>query len=163
MAWRLKGTYAAPCSCYLACPCTFGELDGDRGWCSGVVFYDITEGDVNGVDVGGTRAALVADWPRGFLAGDGTARAYFDPSVSDEQRAALEPVVTGQAGGSLEGLSALIPTYLESKMEPIEFGRSSDGSLQLKIGVVADLNVEPLRNEAGDITTVANAAAGTCR
>ncbi len=85
MAWQIIGTYYAPCSCNVGCPCTLGELDGDEGWCSGALIFDIKGGSVDGADVGGTKVAFVGDWPRGFLAGDGTARLYFDPGVSQEQ------------------------------------------------------------------------------
>ncbi|MBV9453252.1 MAG: DUF1326 domain-containing protein [Rubrobacter sp.] len=44
--------------------------------------YDIQSGEIDGVDVSGTKVALVADWPSGFLAGNGTGRLYFDPSGS---------------------------------------------------------------------------------
>ena len=67
MAWRITETYYAPCSCNVGCPCTLGKLEGDRGWCSGTLVFDIH---------GGTKVALVADWPRGFLAGNGTSRLY---------------------------------------------------------------------------------------
>jgi hypothetical protein len=29
MAWRIIGTYYAPCSCNVGCPCILGEMQGD--------------------------------------------------------------------------------------------------------------------------------------
>ncbi len=72
MAWHITGIDFGPCSCDIGCPCILGEMEGDRGWCSAVRLYDIHSGEVDGMDVSGTKVALVADWPSGFLAGNGT-------------------------------------------------------------------------------------------
>jgi len=154
MAWQINGTYYAPCSCNVACPCLFGEMDGDQGWCSGVLLFDVKSGEVDGVDVGGARAAIVADWPRGFLAGEGKGRLYFDSSVSDEQRSALERVLTGQAGGSLEPIGALIPEWLPAQQTSIEIRNGGDET-RATIGDVGDAVIKPLKSEeTGERTTV---------
>jgi len=124
MAWHIVGTYYAPCSCKVGCPCILGEMEGDQVWCSGGQWVHIGSGDVDGVDVGGAKLAWVADWPKGFLGGEGVGRIYFDPSVSAAQRATLEPLFKGQRGGvyevvtrevEVECLPADIPT--EFKMD----------------------------------------------
>src|SRR5438270_8360335 len=119
MPWQITGRYMAPCSCDIGCPCLLGALDGDRGWCSGVLGLNIVAGNVDDVDVGGVSVVLVADWPRGFLSGDGTGRVYFDPSVSNDQVAALEPVLGGQKGGVFEAIGALVPAMLPTKRAAI--------------------------------------------
>jgi hypothetical protein len=105
MAYRLTGTYFAPCTCRVACPCDFGEPEGDDGYCSGAVAFDFKNGEIDGVDVSGVVVGLAADWPKGFISGNGKARLYFDPSTSADQRGALERVLTGQAGGDAAGLA----------------------------------------------------------
>lgn len=156
MAWQMTGTYYAPCSCNVACPCAFGEMDGDRGWCSGLLLFDVKGGDVDGVDVGGTCGAIVADWPRGFLAGEGKGRLYVDSGVSDEQRAALERVLTGQAGGSLEPIGALIPEWLPVQQVSIDIQNGGDET-RATIGDVGEAVIKPLKNEeTGGPTTVVN-------
>jgi hypothetical protein len=55
MAWHITGTDLGPCSCDIGCPCILGEMEGDRGWCSAVRLYDIHSGEVDGIDVRGTR------------------------------------------------------------------------------------------------------------
>ena len=110
MAWHITGTDLGPCSCDLGCPCILGAMEGDRGWCSAVRLYDIRSVDIDGVDVSGTRVALVADWPSGFLDGSGTGRLCFDPSVSQEQRDALESLIKA-SGAEFSRLSVpLCPT-----------------------------------------------------
>lgn len=156
MAWRITGTYYAPCSCNVGCPCVMGELEGDRGWCSGALVFDIRSGEVDGTDVGGTRAALAADWPAGFLAGNGTARMYFDPEVSQEQRTALEPLFGGQKGGIFELIAGLIPDVLPTREVPINI-QPGEGATRIKVGDVGGLMVAPLRDEEGNLTTLRHA------
>lgn len=153
MAYRLSGTYYAPCSCEVACPCDFGELEGDDGYCSGVIAARIDSGDIDGVDVGGIVVALAADWPKGFLSGDGTGRMYVDPSTSTEQREALERVFTGKAGGDLEGLGALVPNFLPAREASIEL-ETTDGATRLRVGDIGEGVIDPIRNDAGEITRV---------
>jgi hypothetical protein len=54
-------------------------MEGDRGWCSGALVFDIRSGEVDGTDVSDTKVVLAADFPSGYFAGNGTGRLYFDP------------------------------------------------------------------------------------
>jgi hypothetical protein len=155
MAYSIQGTYYEPCSCKVACPCAYGEQDGDQGWCSGVIMADVRGGEADGVDLAGTRAALVADWPRGFLAGEGTGRIYVDQGASEDQRSALERIMSGQAGGSMEAIAALIPSWLPAKTVEISL-QSNNGKTTFTIGDVGQGVIDPLRNQAGEITKVQN-------
>ena len=158
MAWNITGTYYAPCSCKVGCPCIFGEMDGDQGWCSGTLAFDIRSGTIEGTDVAGTKAVLVADWPRGFLGGNGTGRIYFDPAVSQQQQSALETVLGGKRGGVFEAVAGLIPTVLPSKKAPINFQKNEDET-RVTIGDVGELIVKPLRGPTGEATRVLHGAA----
>jgi hypothetical protein len=153
MAWRLTGTYYAPCSCDVGCPCNFGELEADRGWCSGAFLMDVRGGEVDGTDVSGTKVAMAADWPSGFLAGNGTGRLYFDPEVSQEQRSALEAVFSGQRGGIFELLGALVPEFRPSKEASITLLAGEDAT-RAKVGDFGAIVVAPLRDPEGNITTL---------
>ncbi len=159
MAWRLTGTYYAPCSCNVGCPCLLGEMEGDRGWCSGSLVFDIRAGNVDGTDVGGTKVAVVGDWPSGFLAGNGTGRMYFDPGISQEQRSALEPVLSGQQGGVFEILSSLITELLPPKEAPIDIQTDEEATTRIRVGDFGGLVVVPLRGPEGDFTRLLHGAA----
>jgi hypothetical protein len=156
MAWRITGTYYAPCSCNVGCPCTFGELEGDRGWCSAAAIFNIRSGEIDSTDVSGTKTALGAAWPSGMLAGNGTGRLYFDPEVSQEQRSALESVFSGQQGGIFELLAALLPDILPSREASINIQEGEEAT-RVKVGDVGALVIAPLRDPEGNITTVRNA------
>jgi hypothetical protein len=109
MAWPMTGTYYAPCSCKVSCPCELGEMEADQGWCSGSIAFVIDKGDVDGQDIGGSRVVLIGDWPHAFLAGNGVGRLYFDKSVAGRKRTALEQVLHGKKGGVWEPIAGLIP------------------------------------------------------
>jgi len=156
MAWQISGTYWVPCSCKVGCPCIFGEMEGDNGWCSGAFVVQVDRGNADGVDLSGTKVALDADWPSGYLAGSGKGRVYLDPSSSPAQREALAAIVSGRKGGSLEAMGALIPTMLPPKEAAITIRRGDDQT-QITVGDVGDLTVAPMRGESGGTTTVRNA------
>jgi hypothetical protein len=159
MAWHIIGTDLGPCSCDLGCPCILGAMEGDRGWCSAVRLYNIRSGDIDGVDVSGTKIALIADWPSGFLAGNGTGRLYFDPDVSQEQRQALEALITGQLGGVFEVIGALIPNFLPSREASITIQVDEEGTTRAKVGDIGAVVVKPLRGPQGDVTRLLHGAA----
>lgn len=160
MAWQITGTYYAPCSCKVGCPCLLGEMEGDRddGSCSGVVLVDVRSGESDGVDLGGTRAALVADWPKGFLAGNGTGRIYINEEASEEQQRELEAVVSGQKGGVFEVVGQLVTNVLETRRAPMEV-ESGNGKTRIRVGDVGEAVVEPLRGPQGDPTRLLHGAA----
>ena len=159
MAWQISGTDYGPCSCDLGCPCILGKMEGDRGWCSAVRLYDIRSGNVDGIDVSGAKVALIADWPSGFLAGNGTGRLYFDSGVSEEQRYALEAVLTGRRGGVFEVIGALVPNFLPSRETPIKIQVDEQGTAQAAVGDIGALVVMPLRGPEGDFTRLLHGAA----
>jgi hypothetical protein len=117
------------------------------------MLIDIKSGDIDGVDVSGVTVAWSAEWPKGFLSGEGKGRVYFDPSTSSEQRAALEPVITGQEGGDLEPVGGVVPTWLDSQEASIEVS-TSDGTTRFTVGDVGEGVLDPIRNPAGEVTRV---------
>ena len=157
MAWHITGTYYSPCSCKVSCPCELGEPDGDQGWCSGALMFDIRSGDVDGTDISGAKVALDADWPRGFTSGNGTGRLYIDPGVPPDQRTNFEAIFGGQRGGVFEAFGSLIPTILPSKEAAINIQAGSDET-RITVGDVGELVVKPLRGASGDYTRLLHGA-----
>jgi hypothetical protein len=151
MAWQITGTLYNPCSCKIGCPCALGETEADQGWCSAVIVFAIERGNVDGLDVSGARVAMAADWPSGFLAGNGKGRLYFDTRLPAQQRAALEPVLTGKRGGIPEFLASLVPEMLPNRDAAIEVQTSAEET-RITIGDYGAAVVRPLRNEQGQIT-----------
>ena len=158
MAWHMTGHYYAPCSCKVGCPCVLGELEGDQGWCSACLVFDIDQGEVDGIDVAGTKGALLGDWPSGFLSGNGKGRMYFDPSDSQEQRDALESVFEGKKGGPFEIIASLLSETLPTETATITVERTGDAT-HVTVGDVVDISVTDLKGPTGEVTRVLHGAA----
>jgi hypothetical protein len=157
MAWRIVGTYWGPCSCKVSCPCELGEPEGDDGYCSGALALEIERGQVEGVDVSGCRVVFDGDWPKGFISGDGTARLYFDPSVSSEQRQALEAVLQGKKGGVFEAVAGLVPRFLPSREAPIRLQKGEEET-RIQVGDFGLLITRPMKGATGEPTKLLHAA-----
>ena len=158
MAWQMVGSYYGPCSCKVSCPCELGELEADRGWCSGALVFTIDRGNIDGLDIGGISVALNGEWPSGMLSGNGTARLYFDPTTSADKRAALEQVIGGKRGGVFEPIGTLITNVLPSKEARISVQKGADET-RITVGDFAELVVKPLRGATGELTRLLHGAA----
>jgi hypothetical protein len=159
MAWNIKGTMIEFCSCRALCPCWLGpETKPDQGWCSGAIAYDISEGNVEGVDVAGCKAVLTAEWPGNFFGGKGKARLYLDSGASADQRRALEAVFSGKKGGMFEGLlGAVVSSWLPAKTVPIAIRRGD--TLAVSVGDVGKATIASFRDQAGKAASVQGTAA----
>lgn len=159
MAWQVSGQLIEFCSCKIMCPCWLGPTpEPDQGWCSGAIVYDIEQGQVEGINVGGTRAVFTADWPGNFFGGNGTARLYLDARASADQQRQLEAVFSGKKGGLLEGLlGAVVAQWLPAQTTRIEIARGAN--LSITVGAVGQATLQPLVDPAGHPTTVQGTAA----
>jgi hypothetical protein len=146
------------CSCKQFCPCWLGpEGEPDQGWCSGVFAFDVRQGSSEGVDLGGTRTALLVSWPGNFFAGQGTARLYLD-AANDEQRRELEGIFGGTKEGFLSGLwGAVIDEWLPVQSAKVELGW--DESPTIAVNGMGQAALQPLTNGAGQPTTISGAMA----
>ena len=107
MSYHLEGRLLEVCNCKVLCPCWIGE-DPDNRTCDTIVAWHIDRGTVDGLDVGGNTVAAVAHVPGNILAGNWRAAIFLNEDASPEQEAALLKVYTGQAGGPVADLAALI-------------------------------------------------------
>jgi hypothetical protein len=144
MAWTLQGTYFESCSCEPVCPCIASlALPADLDYCRVVLAFNLTSGDVDGVDVGGTGAALVVNAPKRMAEGGWKVGLYLSDSASDEQRDALTKVFSGQLGGPPATLGPLLGEFLGVETAPIEF--HEEGRMHaVKIGDSVDIEIEDL-------------------
>jgi len=159
MAWHVTGDMLEFCNCKLLCPCWLGPTtEPDQGWCGGGLVFEIEQGAIDGVDVGGCKVALVANWPGNFFGGNGTARLYLDESSSAEQRRELEAVFTGQKGGLPGGLfAAVIKQWLPARTTSIELQRGETTSAT--VGEFAQIMLAPLKDQEGRPTMMQGAPA----
>jgi hypothetical protein len=107
LAYRMRGEFLELCDCYSVCPCWVGRSpDDDR--CTGAFAWSIAEGEIDGIDVAGTRVVSVSFHSGHRDTGGQEVFLFVDEGVSDEQYEALVAAFTGQAGGPLGELRTLM-------------------------------------------------------
>jgi hypothetical protein len=142
MAWKIEGTYFETCSCEVVCPCTASlALGADYDRCKVTLVFHITDGDVDGTDVGGLTVAALADTPKVMTEGNWRLGVFIDDAASDEQAGKLGAVFGGQLGGPMEALGPLIGEMLGVERAPIEV--KEDGLRHsVRIGSAVDFEIE---------------------
>ncbi|HYI14113.1 MAG TPA: DUF1326 domain-containing protein [Thermomicrobiales bacterium] len=120
--YQLVGSFYEACDCYSICPCWIGNSP-DGGECTGVFAWDIEEGLIDGVDVGGLRAVSVS-YHTGFRA-DARQRVviFVDDQATRQQTDALAAVFSGSLGGPLQELAELLGNLLAIESAPIMLRR----------------------------------------
>src|SRR5438477_490169 len=153
MAWRLKGSYVETCSCDLICPCnaTF-DHGATYDYCRVTLVFNIREGDVEGIDIGGLKVAAIADTPKVMTDGNWRLGVFIDAAASDEQAAKLGAVFGGKLGGPMEALGPLVGENLGVERASIDV--SEDGLRHsVKIGDSIEFEIEdvvPFGVESGE-------------
>src|SRR6478752_5305157 len=153
MSWNLKGSYVETCSCELMCPC---NLSFDHGatydFCRVTLVFNIREGQIQGTDIGGLKAAAIADTPKVMTEGNWRLGAYVDERATDAQLDKLVKVFGGQLGGPMAGLAPLVGEMLG--VEPAAIEVIDDGVRHsVRVGDVIDFEIEdvvPFGVETGE-------------
>jgi hypothetical protein len=160
MAWRISGTYLATCSCELLCPCPVdGPPTGPNGECHGNLVFDVTEGNLDDVDLSGTKIGLINIFPSNLSAGNWTVGVVVNDDASDEQLDAVDRIMRGQEGGPFEMFASLYGTYLGTERGEVTFSDGDTPSASIR---GASFTFQPLPGPEGSgaQTTVKNAAFG---
>ena len=140
MAWKLNGTYFENCSCEMPCPCTVSfDAGADYDRCEVLLAFNIESGEVDGVDVSGRTAAIVADSPKVMTDGNWKMGLILDDGASDEQAEKLGAVFSGQMGGPMAGLAPLIGDMLGVEQAPIDY---SDDGLKHSVRIGSEIDIE---------------------
>jgi len=159
MSYHLEGRLLEVCNCNVLCPCWIGE-DPDNRTCDTIIAWHIDRGTVDGLDVGGNTVAAVAHVPGNILAGNWRAAIFLNEEASAEQEVALLRVYTGQAGGPVADLAALIGEVVSVQRAPIRF-TVDEGKGELAIGSDYFAELEPYRGTTGGQTTLSDTVFST--
>ena len=154
MAWQISGRSLDLCSCKMWCPCWLGpEIEPDEGWCAHTFGFEIQQGSSDGVDLGGTTAALTGEWPANFYAGGGRARLYIGETAAEDQRRELEEILSGQKSGHLSSLwGATVDEWLPAKVANVAISWGENPILT--VHGFGQATMKPLSNGAGKPTIV---------
>ncbi len=159
MSWEIAGQSMELCNCKMMCSCWLGpEIQPDEGYCGATFGFEIQQGRSNGVDLGGTKVALIAEWPANFFEGNGKLRVYLDEAASAEQRDALEKIFSGKDGGPLEPLfGAVINEWLPTAVVQLDIAWGE--SPTISVGDIGKGTLKRLKDGNGQATKVSGAAA----
>jgi len=115
--------------------------------------WHVDQGTVNGTDVTGRTVAVATHIPGNVMKGNWKVALFVDDKASDQQNEALLDVWTGKLGGPVADLAGLIGEVVSVERAPITY-ELNEGKGTLKIGSVADMEMEPYRGPTGAVTTL---------
>ena len=157
--YTLEGRLLEVCTCAAICPCWVGE-DPDGGTCEGTIAWYIDSGTVQGVDVSDRGIAVLAHIPGNVLAGNWKAVVYVDDRCTEEQQQAILNVFTGQLGGPVADLAALIGEVVAVERAPFTF-TVDEGAGKLRVGDAVHAEVTPFQGATGATTTLSDTVFST--
>jgi hypothetical protein len=150
--YDVEGRLLEVCNCDAICPCWVG-LDPDNGTCDSILVWAVDRGTVRGVDVSDRVLGVSVHIPGNVLAGGWKAVLYVEDRCDDTQQEALLAVFTGQLGGAIADLVALIGEVVTVERVPITC-TVEEGKGRIRIGDVAEAELEPFQGATGQATTL---------
>ncbi|MEX0985674.1 MAG: DUF1326 domain-containing protein [Actinomycetota bacterium] len=157
MGWKLKGHYVQACSCTSVCPCPTASAPPDNPDgttdCWGAGIFDITEGNLDDLDLSGVKTGMTVHFPGLVSDGSWHIGIVIDDSASDAQASALEQIFGGKLGGPFGDMAGLITEFT------VDRGELSYTASSVSMGG-SSYTYEPSRGQDGNATTVSNAAFG---
>jgi hypothetical protein len=160
MSYELEGQLLEVCTCKVLCPCWIGEDPDGDGTCDSINSWHVDRGTIDGVDVSGLTIAGVNHIPGNVLAGNWRVIYFVDDRATDEQRAAMVRVWTGEAGGPLRDLVGLYGEIVAVESAPIKFA-VVEGRGTLEIGREFAAEMAPFKGATGEVTTLHDTAFST--
>jgi hypothetical protein len=151
--YDVEGRLLEVCTCNTLCPCWVGEDPDGDGTCDSILGWYVDRGTVQGVDVSDRCLCVSTHIPGNVLAGNWKVALLVDDRCSEEQQTALLNVFTGQLGGAVADLAALIGEVVAVERAPITFD-VVEGKGYLKLGDVAEARLVQFMGATGKPTTL---------
>jgi hypothetical protein len=151
--YDVEGRLLEVCTCNVLCPCWVGEDPDGNGTCDAILGWYVDRGTVQGVDVSDRCVCLSGHIPGNILAGNWKVAVFVDDRCTEEQQTALLNVFTGQLGGAVADLAALIGEVVSVERTPITFD-VVEGKGYIKIGDVAEARLSPFQGATGNLTSL---------
>ncbi|WP_254272740.1 DUF1326 domain-containing protein [Haloarcula marina] len=138
--WALRGDYVEACNCDVACQCVWMEAPNDD-ICTVSLAWHIRDGHYGDVDLSDLSVGMLISTEEGVMFAPETGWdvvLFVDEAADEAQRAAIEDVYMGRAGGIW---AAVADTHVQSAdvaVAPIDFER--DGTdFSVEIGDVVSM------------------------
>jgi hypothetical protein len=139
MSYEVEGDYFEACNCLVNCRCIHGTLyDGDK--CDAFLGWHVLRGQKDGVDLAGLNVAIARQAVKDKYK---LVELYIDERASPAQRAALEAIFSGAAGGHLANIAPIMGKVSNVHLAPIEFLKQND-QRSLKVGEVLEVRAAQL-------------------
>lgn len=148
--WQIEGEYFESCNCELLCPCLLSQAQArpTEGHCDVVLAIHIKQGSYGQTDISGLSAVQALTTPGPMAQGNGTIAVYLDSRANEAQRAALEAIFTGAAGGPPALVEPMVTKRLPVKSTAIEFS-SDRKTWKLRIPDISEITIEGVTGAAG--------------
>ena len=148
--WEIHAVLVANCNCAYGCPCQFDALP-TYGTCEAADGFQIEKGFYGGVSLDGLNVGILAKWPGPIHEGNGERLIIIDEQANNEQRNAIEKIVSGEDTDELATIfwviNAMTTIRHKTLYLPIKIEADMEGRRGLVIvDGVFELNVEPIRN-----------------
>jgi hypothetical protein len=109
----------------------------------------VQDGDQDGLSLNGTKAVIANTFAPGpWTAGGFVGSIILDSNASEEQRAALRRILTGEAGGDAAGLAALFAD-LKGVVDAPFVADTSEEQVSLRVGDLIEAAGTVLKNADG--------------
>ena len=148
--WEIHALEVSNCNCAYGCPCQFYALP-TTGTCEAAVGMTIQKGHYGDVSLDGLNVAMTVKWPGPIHEGNGEKQIIVDERASDEQRAALEAIVSGQDTEDMATIfwvvNAMTTINHETLYKPITVEANMDARTgRVVVDDVFEVEAEPIRN-----------------
>jgi hypothetical protein len=153
--WTIKGDYVEACNCDVACQCIWMEPPDDDV-CTASLAWHIRDGTYGDVDLSGLSVAMLISTEEGVMFAPGTGWdvvLLVDEDADEEQRAALEEIYFGRAGGIWAAVADAHVEAAEVATAPIEFTRD-DADISVTVGDIATVEVAGAPGFNGELGTI---------
>lgn len=122
MDWKAAGEYFMGCTCSgrVHWPID-GSMNDQNGACDSVSIFRFNEGFYDAIDLAGVRFAVFNFFPPKISSGNWRMGLVIDSGATDEQAAAVEPIMRGVEGGPMASVGMMIGDYMGNDRSSIGY------------------------------------------
>ncbi len=144
--WNLRGQYFENCNCEILCPCVLPvpRPQPTEGYCDVGIAFHVEAGELNGVSLAGLNFVVAAHTPGVMGDGNWTTAFFVDERATEEQRQALESILSGDMGGPMARWISLTTDMKDTTYCQITFEMEGE-TRRVSIPNVMDFAVEGIK------------------
>lgn len=121
--WLFKSETYDNCNCDVNCGCQF-NLPSTHGYCQSAFVGHVIDGRFNDTPLTGLKWAAIYKWPGEIKDGNGHRQIVIDERADEDQRRALETIVSGEACKPLSNHFSVFATtcteFFDTRFLPID-------------------------------------------